>query len=91
MLLIDRALRFTPAFKQGPGRFAYIAPEKGQAKAVVWDYLKRFSRPVPNTKVNETELFIEYANGSRISVQGADDPDRLRGIYLDGGRYVKDQ
>lgn len=84
MLLIDRALRFTPPAGGGPGRYAYVAPEKAQAKAVAWEYLKRFSAPVPGVKINETELWIEFPNGSRIKIEGAEDPDRLRGIYLDG-------
>lgn len=84
MLLIDRALRFVPQPGWGPGRFFYVAPEKAQAKGVSWDYLKRFASPVPGVKINEAELSIDFPNGSRIKVEGADDPDRLRGVYIDG-------
>jgi hypothetical protein len=66
------------------GRFAYIAPQLKQAKAVAWDYLKKFARLIPGTTINESELYIELASGHRVRLFGADNPDSLRGIYLDG-------
>lgn len=65
-------------------RYAYIAPLYKQAKSVVWDYLKKFARAIDGTSFNETELRCDLPNGARISLLGADNPDRLRGIYLDG-------
>ena len=65
-------------------RFAYIAPTYKQAKNVAWDYLKHYSEPIPKTKPNESELRIDYPNGSRITLYGADNPDSLRGIALWG-------
>lgn len=65
------------------GRYAYVAPFLAQAKEVAWEYLKRFSQPAQADK-NEAELWVELANGARIRVHGADNPDRLRGAYLDG-------
>lgn len=65
-------------------RGAYIAPIYKQAKSVAWDYLKEVARVVPGVKINESELKIDYPNGSRINLLGADNPDSLRGIYLDG-------
>ena len=67
----------------GHGRFAYVAPYLSQAKEVAWEYLKRFAAPIMADK-NEAELWVELINGSRIRVHGADNPDRLRGAYLDG-------
>jgi len=68
-----------------PGaRFAYVAPFFRQAKAVAWDYLKTFSRPLPNLKVNEAELRVDFANGARIQLFGADNADALRGLGFDG-------
>src|SRR5262249_8034014 len=32
----------------------------------------------------ETELCVDLINGARVRLYGADDPDRLRGLYLDG-------
>jgi hypothetical protein len=33
---------------------------------------------------NESELYIELINGAKIRLFGADNPDALRGLYLDG-------
>lgn len=65
------------------GKFAYVAPFLAQAKEVAWEYLKRFSQPIQADK-NEAELWVELVNGARIRIHGADNPDRLRGAYLDG-------
>lgn len=65
-------------------RFAYIAPYYAQAKAIAWDYLKQYSRPLLAGKPMESELSVELLNGSRIRLFGADNPDALRGLYLDG-------
>lgn len=65
------------------GRFSYVAPFLSQAKQIAWEYLKEYSRPLA-THVNESELWVELRNGSRIRIHGADNPDRLRGDYLDG-------
>lgn len=78
--LIDSALRTQKAH----ARYAYIAPKRNQAKAVAWDYIKRMSLKVPDTVPNESELHVTFTNGSRITIYGADDPDALRGLYLDG-------
>lgn len=64
-------------------RYAYIAPYYSQAKAVAWDYLKRFAVPA-GAKISESELSVELLNGNRVRLFGADNPDALRGIYLDG-------
>ncbi len=78
--LIDHAVRST---RQRP-RYAYIAPLYRQAKQVAWDYLKHYTEAIPGRKVNETELRVDLPNGARIQLYGADNPDSLRGIYLDG-------
>lgn len=64
-------------------RGAYIAPFYRQAKAVAWDYFKRYSAVIPGIAVNESELRIDYPNGSRIQLFGADNADALRGLYFD--------
>ena len=64
-------------------RVAYLCPLHKQAKAVAWDYAKLYSRPIPRTTINEAELRIDYPNGGRLQLFGADNPDALRGIYLD--------
>lgn len=65
-------------------RFAYIAPTYKQGKAIAWDYLQHFSGPIPGVEVNHSELRVDYPNGGQVRIYGADNPDSLRGIYLDG-------
>lgn len=69
--------------KQNP-RYAYLAPFYAQAKDVVWTYLKEFAGVIPGVQFNESELRADFPNGGRIRLYGADNYDRLRGIYLDG-------
>jgi hypothetical protein len=64
-------------------QYAYIAPFYSQAKSVAWRYLERFAEPVM-TKSNQSELWVELINGARIRLFGADNPDALRGNFLDG-------
>lgn len=71
-------------------QYAYIAPYRNQAKRIAWEYLKFYTRVIPDVKVNESELYVQlpsrYKNetGARIYIIGADKPDALRGMYLDG-------
>lgn len=67
-------------------RFAYIAPQLKQAKTVAWAYLREAMavlRPL-GADTNESELRVDYPNGGQVRLYGADNPDALRGIYLDG-------
>jgi phage terminase large subunit len=64
-------------------RYAYIAPYYAQAKNIAWDYLLRFAEPAI-VKANQSELWVELVNGAKIRLFGADNPDALRGLYLDG-------
>lgn len=81
MKLIDEALRFN----LDRGRFAFLAPQLKQAKDAAWDYIRHYAMQVPQTRINEQELWVELAhNGARVRVYGADDPDSLRSRYFDG-------
>ena len=64
-------------------QYAYIAPYYAQSKSIAWQYLLKFSEPF-RTNQNQSELWIELFNKSRIRLFGADNPDALRGLYLDG-------
>jgi hypothetical protein len=64
-------------------RLGYIAPYYAQAKDVAWTYLKEFSAPLPGVEINESELRVDFHNGGRIRLYGADNYNRMRGIYLD--------
>src|SRR3990167_9603947 len=65
-------------------RFAYIGPTYRQAKQNAWDYIQYFARPIPGIAFNQSELRADYLNEGQVRVYGADNPDSLRGIYLDG-------
>ncbi len=79
--LIKRAVECT---KTEP-RFAYIGPTYTQVKDVAWSYLKRYTASIPGIEVSESELWVRFPhNGARIRLYGADNYDRLRGLYLDG-------
>lgn len=67
-------------------KYAYIAPLLKQAKRNVWNYIKEGYYPLRQygAKLHETELHVTYPNGARFQVFGANDPDNLRGDYLDG-------
>jgi len=67
-------------------RFAYIAPTFTQAKDVAWEYLKRYAEPLFDYggQANESELRVDLPNKGRVRLYGAENFDRLRGIYLDG-------
>lgn len=64
-------------------RCAYVAPLYKQAKDVAWSYVKEFTRPIPGAEANESELRVDLPNGGRVRLYGADNPDGMRGIYLD--------
>jgi ABC transporter substrate binding protein len=67
-------------------RFAYLSPFLKQSKTVAWDYLRGASAPLieMGARVRESELRVDYPNGGQVRLYGADNPDALRGIYLDG-------
>ena len=64
-------------------RVAYIAPYLSQAKAVAWDYALEFTRDIPDIKVNHSELRIDFLNGARFRLFGADNYNAMRGLYFD--------
>jgi hypothetical protein len=78
--LVDAALRC----RKPDGRFSYIAPFRSQAKAVAWDYLKKFALTVPGTLLAEADLSVEFPNKARVRLYGSDNPDSMRGLYFDG-------
>lgn len=65
-------------------RYAYVAPLRNQAKRIAWGMLKNITANIPGISYNESELTVYYPNGSELSLFGADNPDALRGIGLNG-------
>jgi phage terminase large subunit len=84
VLAINQLIKSAATCEKERPRFGYIAPTLKQAKAVAWDYLKHYTDPIPGVSYNETELRADLPNEARIRLFGADNPDSLRGIYLDG-------
>lgn len=83
MELLTRAL----ATSKPQARYAYIAPYREQAKTVAWMYLKQYAAPVvvdQATDIRESDLTVRLYNGSHVRLFGADNPNALRGMYLDG-------
>lgn len=79
--LIAAALR---SQKQNP-QYAYIAPFRNQAKAIAWKEIKKYTDKIPGVEFVEAELKVIFPhNGAEIRLYGADNPDALRGLYLDG-------
>lgn len=82
---IDRALRCPLKSPQ----YAYVAPTYGQAKRIAWEYLKEYTKEIPGAKPNEAELRVDIPRPHmkdkiRFMLLGSENPDTLRGIYLDG-------
>ena len=82
--LLDKALRFT----QDLGLFFYVAPQLKQSKAIAWSRLKQIVAPLALhglAEINESELWVKLPrNGAVIRIYGADNPDAMRGVRLDG-------
>src|SRR5207344_3627604 len=56
MDLIDAALRS----KREAARFAYLAPTYAQSKDTAWEYLKRFTAPIPGVEQRESDLMVRF-------------------------------
>lgn len=70
--------------KKQDARFGYVAPFFNQAKDAAWIYVQRLVADIPGVSLHEGELRADFANGARVRLYGADNPDRLRGGYFDG-------
>ena len=82
--MIDRGFRNSLKKPQ----YAYIAPTYAQAKKIAWDILKDFLYDFKDIKIYERELRIDVKRGEkdwvRFMLLSAENPDSLRGLYLDG-------
>ena len=66
------------------GLFAFIAPLLKQAKKAAWDCLRAHALRIPGAAIHEGDLSITLPSGARVMLLGADNPDALRGVHLDG-------
>lgn len=65
---------------------AFIAPTYSQAKKVAWDYYKEYLEPLRLKGLvtfNESSLRIDFKNGGKIYLLGSEEPDAIRGMYMD--------
>lgn len=70
-------------------QYAYIAPTYGQAERIAWTYLKEMFKDYPDVEKNEAKLRIKIPRKDKgdfitIWLLGAENPDSIKGIYLDG-------
>ena len=84
VMCINHLIRDAVTTDRENARFAFLTGTYKQAKSIMWDYTKQFTRVIPNAKYHETELRVDLPNGSRIEMLGADNYQTLRGRYFDG-------
>ena len=84
MTLLDHALKATEKLSL----YTYIAPLLKQSKAIMWSRMKDRCEPLRRANlidINEGELYIKFRhNGAIIRLFGADNPDAVRGLKLNG-------
>lgn len=83
--IVDQGLRNALRAPQ----YAYIAPTYSQAKKIAWEALKEYTKMLPGVEYHETELrctLHRAQQGDKITIYllGSENPDNLRGMYLDG-------
>ena len=72
----------------------YVTANYRMAKQIAWRQLKNMASNDLVVKRNESDLSIEFINGSIVALRGADNEDSLRGVSLsslviDEAAYVK--
>lgn len=72
------------ALLKQPGTYWFVAPTYRQAKELAWKLFDKYLPKELVAKKNETELIIKLVNGSEIALKGADNPDSLRGVGING-------
>lgn len=68
-------------------RYGYITSTYTAAKNIIWrdpNMLKKYLPVEFVSRTNESELYVEFANKSILSIHGSDKPDSLRGIDFEG-------
>ena len=68
--------------------YFYVSPYLKQSKAIAWARLKQMVAPLlpwGSVEINESELYIRFLhNNAMVRIYGADNPDAMRGVRLDG-------
>ena len=60
----------------------YIAPTFAMAKQIMWVWLKEYAPKSYVKKTNESDMLMEFKNGSSIYLKSAENYDSLRGLSL---------
>lgn len=84
---INKLIKAAVTCEKPNPRFGYLAPYYIQAKDIAWAYLKEYSHPILEIggRVNESELSVTFEhNNATIRLYGAENAERLRGLYFDG-------
>jgi hypothetical protein len=84
MELLDKAMKCQLEL----GTYVYLAPLLKQAENVVWGKIKNMIKPLEMTgavEIRQGDLEIIFKhNGAKIRLFGANNPDEIRGMGLDG-------
>ena len=75
------------ACEHSNSRYGYITSTFTAAKSIAWrdpNMLKKWLPTEFVKKFNESELFVEFKNGSILSLHGSDRPDSIRGVDFRG-------
>lgn len=85
---VNRLIRAAVTNTKPRPRFGYLAPYYVQAKDIAWAYMKHYAAPVlaaVGGSTNESELSITFGhNGAAVRLYGAENAERMRGLYFDG-------
>lgn len=84
---INKLIKAAVTCEKPNPRFGYLAPYYVQAKDIAWAYLKQYSAPILEIggRINESELSVTLGhNNATIRLYGAENAERLRGLYFDG-------
>lgn len=83
--MLDQAFRCE---RENP-QYGYLAPTYGQAERIAWDMLKQYTANIPGVVYNESKLTCVIPrpwkkDRIKIFLLGAENPNSIRGMYLDG-------
>jgi Terminase large subunit, T4likevirus-type, N-terminal len=85
-LALKRLLTFAFLDKQPLPNYLYVAPYLKQARIIAWSRLKQMVQPIQDiVDVYESGPYLRFLhNGAIVRLLGADNPDSIRGMRLDG-------
>jgi len=66
-----------------PPQAAFISPTFRQCKRNAWPYARHYFSVIPGVQFREGELCVVFPGGAKLYFVGSDNPDSLRGMYLD--------